>query len=184
MVPCFDLVMSKHGALRTLIYDAIISSSVSAFCLSLIHRDTVIVHDVFQRMHQQNHGFQVRAAMFERCYKFVLQSIHVCNYLVNHLLINMDDTVSNTVWISHLIFHSFAAIRVIVRRSRAPNSSLNVNDIFYCTPPKTNTWFTLKSPRLKRKIIWTKPLHFGVPALGLLISYVLKNHLKINGWFT
>ena len=97
MVPCFDLVMSKHGALRTLIYDAIISSSVSAFCLSLIHRDIVIVHDVFQRIHQQNHVFQVRATMFERCYKFVLQSIHVCNYLVNHLLINMDDMVSNTV---------------------------------------------------------------------------------------
>lgn len=144
MVPCFDLVMSKHGALRTLIYDAIISSSVSAFCLSLIHRDIVIVHDVFQRMHQQNHVFQVRATMFERCYKFVLQSIHVCNYLVNHLLINMDDMVSNTVWISHLIFYSFAAIRVIVTRSRAPNSSLNVNDIFYCTPPENEHMVHLK----------------------------------------
>lgn len=89
--PCFDLVMSKHGTLRTLIYDAIyamISSPVLAFCLSLIHWDIVIVHDVFQRMHQQNHVFQGRTPVFRdatnlyyNLYMLVLTYIVIAIYI-------------------------------------------------------------------------------------------------------
>ena len=101
----------------------------------------------------------------------------------------MDDMVSNTVWISHLIFCSFAAMRVIVTSSRAPNSSLNVNDIFHGTPPENEHMVSLENhpPVEKVQIIWTKtswwPGGFQ-PLVSLLVLCLYIHPLKMNGWFT
>ena len=96
--------------------------------------------------------------------------------------------VSNTVWISHLIFYSFAAIRVMVRRSRAPNSSLNVNDIFFIVHPRKRTHGSLENHPLNQRFKSSepKPLHdLGAnrPLVCLLVI-CSKIPLKMNGWFT